>query len=78
MLRDVLRLGITEAPNLIALNLRAWQITHDVVRESLASLAKLNRQISHGLSGNVCHSHGRALRIALDKASNHARPIFCG
>jgi hypothetical protein len=61
VLRDILCFGVAETPNLIALNLRAWQIAHDVICETLASLANLNGQTRYRFLGDSSHADSCAL-----------------
>jgi hypothetical protein len=78
VLRDILCFGVAETPNLIALNLRAWQIAHDVVGETLASLANLYGQTAYGFLCDAGHANCCALRIALYETGNDARSFLCG
>lgn len=74
----ILFLGSAECPNLIALDVRAWQIDHDTIREGFAGPANLHRQLGNGAFGNARHADGSALRIALYKASKDACAVGGG
>jgi len=73
---NVLLLRVAEAPNLVALKRRAWQVHHDFCGELLARFTKVHSEPLNGLPCESSHAASGALAVAFHKAGNGARAVF--
>src|SRR5205814_8702054 len=70
----VLRLGVAEAPNLVALNPLRLEIAKRAVLIALARRAKVHEQLEHRALRNVRHAGGRAYAVSFDQGRHYLRP----
>ena len=73
----VLRLGITEAPNLIAFNATSAHVAHVIIVVALARRSEVAQQFLDRHSGNARNASRCPKAIAFDQCRDNPRPFFC-
>src|SRR5467141_2329085 len=64
LLGEILRLGVHERPNLVALNPLALEPAHRLVLVFLAGRAHVQEELGHGIDGHVREAAGGAEAVA--------------
>lgn len=76
--RNVLRLGIAERPNLVALNMLRTDSANVLVMELGAGVARINKGLGDGIDRNINDPTDRSHRRTLAKHLKDLDPLFEG